>query len=159
MTGVQGVQGNTGLQGAFAGQGVTGLTGVTGADGLSVGYTGTLNILMDGQGGVLSAGVKADITIPFNINIYKWRLMAGTTGTLLMGIWNDTYANYPPISADAMSAGATGPYLLGTDILKREATTSGWGSPTGAQDSVVRINIDQISNIKTASLTLFYNRI
>ena len=167
FTGVQGVQGitgpgagaqgETGLQGSIGATGIEGVTGFRGETGISS-YTGVFNISFGGQYASINTTTLIDFTIPFNTKIYKWRVTATETGSISLGVWKDAYANFPPTSADAMHSGDTGPYLLSTDILKREVTASGWGAPTGAEGDVIRINVDQVSGIRQGSLALFYGR-
>jgi hypothetical protein len=119
--------------------------------GLYVGATGTLNFLMDGGGASLVTGIKGDITLPFNTVFNKYSLLAGQTGTAWVGLWRDSYANFPPTSADAMHVGATGPVLnLG---IKNQVAGLLW---TGAAGDIIRVNLDRVTGIQMLSMALEY---
>jgi hypothetical protein len=117
-----------------------------------------INVLMDNGADALT-GIVGDITLAFNIHVRSWRLTADAAGSMLMGLWEDTFANFPPTSVDAMHEGETGPYLLTGDSAKREVTdTSGWSAPTGAAGNMIRINIDSCTGITRAALAIGYSR-
>lgn len=72
--------------------------------------TGSLTILFDGQGGVISTGQKGGfITVPYNCTIIGWDIVSsnGTTGAAVVGsivvdVWQDSFANFPPTVADTI---------------------------------------------------------
>ena len=43
----------------------------------------------------LSTGVAGDIEVPFACTLNQVTLLADTTGSIVVDIWKDTYANYP----------------------------------------------------------------
>jgi hypothetical protein len=152
MPGMQGAQGATGL-------GIQGATGLgTAGTGPSSGATGVINLPMDG-GGLPITGLICDLKLPNSIRVNSWTIVtAGDTGSMTLGVWRKNYANFPPTSSDAMHTGATGPYILTTDILKRQGTTSGWQGATGAGSDWIRIYVTQSDNqISKATLALDYN--
>ena len=154
--GTTGSQGQTGVQG----QGVTGLTGVTGIQGLtgiqgvSQGATGAINVVIDGGGSAITTGPKADFCIPYRLKIDNWSVFSNETGSILLGVWKDTYANFPPVVGDAM--GTTGAWI--TAGIKNTGTTANWGSPTGAAGDVVRVNVDSVATCTRVGLCLSYSK-
>jgi hypothetical protein len=155
--GLTGVQGHTGAQGYTGSQGCTGTTGVTGiqgATGLSQGVTGVLSLIIDGGGVELVTGIRGDFRLPYNLMIDDWTITANPTGSVLIGIWNSSYANFPPTPANAMHVGATGPFIKSG--IKNQSTTANWGSPTGAAGSMMRISVDSASLTTQVSISLGY---
>jgi len=163
--GTKGVTGIVGITGSGGGSGVTGIQGYTGMQGVtgvsppsvSVGSTGLLNIIIDGGGEAISAGIKGDLSLPFNFYIDSWKVYAKETGSILLGVWKSSYSDFPPTSSNAMHSGATGPNIVAG--IKGTATTSGWGAPTGSAQDVLRINVDSASSVQLVSLMLNYHKV
>lgn len=149
--------GNTGYTGAQGYTGLQGPTGYQGATGLTYGVTGTINVIIDGGGSTVATGMKGDVTLPFAMYIDRWRLLAKETGSILVGLWRNSYANYPPTSADAMHIGETGPNIVAG--IKNTATTANWMGATGASQDIVRVDVESSSSITMASLSLDYHKI
>jgi len=158
QTGIQGLRGETGIQGLQGETGIQGQTGIQGYTGVQMGATGAINFIMyTVPTSMLVTGIQGDITLPFAIKLNSWQLLAGTTGIMTVDLWINNYANFPPISANAMHSGATGPWL--SNAIKNTGTTTGWGSPTGAQGDIIRVNIEGVTGISMASLSLNYNKL
>lgn len=157
VTGPAGDSGATGLQGETGSQGINGDTGPQGLTGLHLGITGVMNIVFDGGGAEVTSGIKADVNIPFSMNLYQWRLTAGQTGSLLVGLWKDSYDNFPPTSGDALHSGATGP-SLDDEIKNQDTDLSDWDSTLVTPNDVLRVNVDSIETITFANLALFYTK-
>jgi hypothetical protein len=161
LRGLTGLTGVTGLQGVTGVQGLTGIIGNTGAQGLTgkfYGVTGTMSFVMDGGGIALATGVKGDVMLPFPLKIDSWYLVARETGSILVGLWNSSYTNFPPTSANAMHSGATGPTLV--NAIKNTGTTANWGAPTGAAYDIMRVNVDSRSTgIGMVSMFLNYSKL
>jgi hypothetical protein len=121
------------------------------------GVTGTISFVLDGGGAAVATGAKGDIMLPYNIAIDSWYLTARETGSIQIGLWRDSYANYPPTSAKAMHTGATGPYINAG--IKNTATTAAWGAPTGASQEFIRVNVDSASSVGQVSMNLNYHKI
>lgn len=83
--------------------------------------------------------------------------MTRNTGNILIGVWKAPFASYPPTSANAMHAGATGPYLV-TGAINEVSNLTGWSTVTGVYGEVVTINIDAITGINDISLALKYHQ-
>lgn len=80
-------------------------------------------------------GVKGDITVPFGCVITEWTLLADQSGSIGVDIWKDTYANYPPTSADTIIPAITvGGFTVGLSyvIVNYAGTTNAnWNSIAG----------------------------
>jgi len=157
LAGVTGAAGVAGAAGVTGLRGLTGVQGFTGVDGKDIGVTGTINVIIDGGGSAITTGVKADIRLPFGVKVESWNLVAKETGSILLGVWRDTYANFPPTSTKALHSGATGPTLAGA--VKNTAATTAWGQPTGAGGEYIRVNVDSVATVQQVSLALNYIKI
>lgn len=166
LQGVTGIYGDTGIQGETGAKGDTGskgdvgLKGDTGAQGPSL-ETGVINLSIDGGNNEITTGVKTDISLPYDIQLYQWRVLnsSGVTGSISFGLWESTYSNFPPTAADAMHVGSTGPYVKDIEIKREDSDLSDWGAPTGSAGSIIRVNVIEIDSITKASLSLFYKKI
>lgn len=116
---------------------------------------GAMSIQIDGGGSVLTTGIKGDIRMPFNLDIERASLLSDVSGSCVIDIWGDTYANYPPTSFDTITASAK-PTL--SSALKSEDTTlTGW-SKSRLEGSTLRINVDSASTLTRVELSLKYKR-
>lgn len=154
--GITGIQGITGLIGQTGGLGNTGVgvTGNQGITGLPSGTTGVVNFVMNYGASTLPAGIGGDFSLPANIRIGEWSLFLEPTGSINVQLWKDTYANFPPTSADGMH-GNTGIFI--NNGLKNTGNVAWWSTPTGAKGDIVRVNINSVSSATKMSLALFYN--
>jgi len=111
------------------------------------------SIVIDGNGAPFSTGVKAYLQVPFNATITAVTLLAGQTGSVVVDIWKDTYANYPPTVADSI-CGSSKPTITSFDKYT-DSTLTGW-TKTIVADDILAFNIDSVTNLikLTISLTL-----
>jgi len=113
--------------------------------------TRQITIVVDGGGVVLTTGIKGYKSFPVAGTITAVRLLADQSGSIVIDIWKDTYANYPPTVADTITAAAK-PTI--TTALKSEDTTlTGWTTSVAAGD-VFGFNIDSVTTIQRIVLEL-----
>lgn len=149
---VQGTIGGTALDQIAALEGVTG-TGLlkrTGTDTWAVDpVIFTFGFTRDGSGEVLETGVVADVTIPYNCTLLGWTILADQTGSIVIDVWRDTLANFPPTNADSIT-NSHEPTI--SSAQKAEDTDiSDWSSVTLLAGDTVRFNIDSVSAITRAT--------
>lgn len=144
--------GPVGSTGSIGPTGAQGTTGPTGASGSSA---GVLNFMIDGGGSVITTGIKGDIRVPFNCTINEWTLLADVSGSITIDIWKDTYANYPPVDADSITATATPSITSATK--NTSSTLTGWTTSIAAGDTL-RFNVDSCTSITNVSLVLGITR-
>jgi hypothetical protein len=68
--------------------------------------TGQFTVGWDGGGSAVAAGTYQDVVVPHACTITGWTLTADVSGSAVVDIWKDTYANYPPAVADTITASA-----------------------------------------------------
>jgi len=103
----------------------------------------------------VSAGDQGDLTIPFNCTITEWTLLADLSGSAVVDIWEDTYANYPPTVADTIT-GSAKPTISASD-KGRSSTLTGW-SPNIDAGNTLRFNVDSVTSITRLTLSLKVKR-
>ena len=68
--------------------------------------TASITFIIDDGGSVIATGIKGDLEIPFGCTIQAVTLLADQTGSIVIDIWKDSYAAYPPTVADTITASA-----------------------------------------------------
>ena len=104
---------------------------------------------------VVTTGVKTDCQVPFDGTITSWSLMLDASGSIVIDIWKDTMANFPPTDADSITASA--PPTVSSDTDASSSTLTGWTTSISTGD-VLRFNVDSASTCTRAVLTLFVTR-
>jgi hypothetical protein len=115
----------------------------------------TLGITIDGGGSVITTGVKGFISCPVAGTITKWRILstdaAVTSGSVVMDVWRDSYANYPPTVADTITASAKP--TLSSATKSEDAVLTGWSTSVSAGD-VFGFNVDSVTTVTRVVLEL-----
>lgn len=110
------------------------------------------SVVIDGGGAVITTGVKGDLgPFPFACDIEEITLLADQSGSMVIDIWKDTYANFPPTDADSITASA--PPTISAATKAQDATLTGWTKGIAAGQSL-RFNVDSCSSIQRATLAL-----
>lgn len=130
------------------GVGPTGPTGGTGAAGSS---TIVIGITVDGAGTALTTGLKGFRSFPVAGTIASTRLFSDQTGSVVVDIWKDTYANFPPTVADTITASAKP--TLSSARSYSDAVLTGWTKSINAGD-VFGFNIDSATTLTRVTLEL-----
>jgi hypothetical protein len=111
--------------------------------------------VVDGGGSVITTGVKGDLVIPFACTIQEWTLLADAVGSVVVDIWKDSYANYPPTSADAITGSAA--VSLSSADKNQSSTLTGWTTAIAPND-VLRFNVSSVATITRLTITLDVTR-
>jgi hypothetical protein len=129
------------------------LTGAIAASQDSNATTATIDLVVSMGGASLATGIVkgADVHADFAFTIVQWTLLADASGSLVVDIWKDTYANYPPTVADTITASAKPTISAATK--GQSSTLTGWTTNVAAGD-VLRFNVDSVSGIAAATLIL-----
>lgn len=111
----------------------------------------------DGNDIELSTGVKAEVVAPFDgtWTSHEIEALKESGGSIVLDIWKDTYANYPPTVADTITAAAKP--TLSTAQKAQDVTLTGWTVDFSAGDRFV-FNIDSVTDITFITLVLHYVR-
>src|SRR3990167_2911775 len=107
--------------------------------------------IIDGGGSVITSGEKGHLEIPFACTITGWTLLADQSGSIVIDVWKDTYANFPPTVADTI-AGTEKPTLASVQ-KNQDLTLSTW--TTGLlQGDVLGFNVDSVTTVTRIALAL-----
>jgi hypothetical protein len=113
--------------------------------------TRDITFAIDGGGSVLTTGVKADVNVDYACTISQVTMLADQSGSVVVDIWKDTYANYPPTIADSITASAKP--TISSATKSKDATLTGWTKSIAAGDTL-RINVNSVTSITRLNLTL-----
>lgn len=111
--------------------------------------TRQITITLDGGGAALTTGAQmVYLSIPVSCTITKWRILADQIGDIVLDIWVEDYAGFPPVVGDSITAAAK-PSLSGGVQQTNESSSLGtWITALVAGD-VMEINIDSTSSAIT----------
>jgi hypothetical protein len=143
------VSGNTNITG--------GLTATTISATTYQGIPKTFGAVFDNGGSVILSGTQVDVIFNNTVILNSWTMIADTTGSTVVDIWKDTYANYPPTSSDTIITGGTKPNIS-SDIKNQSSSLSGWNTIINSGD-IVRFNVDTCSSITKLTLSIYATQI
>ncbi len=117
--------------------------------------TRLVGITIDGAGEVITTGVKGFLVVPITGTITEATLLStdasATAGDVVIDVWKDSYANYPPANADSITASAP-PTLSGVN-KSQDTTLTGWTTSVTAGD-ILGFNVDSAATVTRVTLTL-----
>lgn len=115
----------------------------------------TVNFVVDGGGSAITTGIKGDIILDFGCVIESVTLLLDQSGSIVIDIWKNTYANYPPVAADSITA--TAKPTVTTALKSQDTTLTGWNTTINAGDTL-RYNVDSVATATRALLALKVRR-
>ena len=113
--------------------------------------TNSIEFIINGGGAAPITGIWGDLEIPFGCTITAARIVADASGSAVVDIWKDTYANFPPVDADSITASA--PPTLSGAIKAQDTTLTGWTTSIAAGDWL-RFNLDSETTCRIITVTL-----
>lgn len=114
-----------------------------------------IEFVIDGGGSALTAGVKGYVYMPFDCTITAVVMLGDQSGSVVVDIWKDVYANYPPTNADSITAAANPTISSGVKSL--DSTLTGWTTAVTAGD-VIGFNVDSATAITLLTVALLVTR-
>ena len=110
-----------------------------------------IEFIIDGGGSVITTGVKGYLEVPFDCTIERQTLLADQTGSIVIDIWKDTFANFPPLVADTITASAKPTISAG--VKDQDATLTGWTTAISEGD-ILAYNVDSVTTIERVTMSL-----
>ena len=110
-----------------------------------------LVFVIDGGGSAIATGVKGYIEVPFAMTITGWTLVAKESGSIVIDVWKDTYANFPPTVADTI-AGTEKPTLSSAQ-KNQDTSLSTWTTAVAAGD-VLGFDVSSATTVTQVTLTI-----
>lgn len=111
----------------------------------------TITAIIDGGGSAITAGIKGDLEIPFNCTIQQVTMLADQAGSIVIDIWKNSYANFPPVDADSITASA--PPTISGATKSQDSTLTGWNT-TIVSGNILRFNIDSCTAITRVCISI-----
>jgi len=111
----------------------------------------TLTYVIDGGGATITTGIKGDLEIPFGCTIQSWTLLGDQSGSIVIDIWKDTYANYAPTIADTITASAKP--TISAALKGQSSTLTGWTTAVAAGD-ILRFNVDSVTSLTRVTISI-----
>ena len=111
----------------------------------------TIPFIIDGGGATITTGVKGFIPVDVTCTIISATLLADQSGSIVVDIWKDTYANYPPTIADTITASAKP--TLSSATKAQDTTLTGWTTSISAGD-ILGFNVDSITTCQRVTVAL-----
>lgn len=113
-----------------------------------------INLIIDGGGAVITAGIKGFVMCPAGTIVGCW-LLADQSGDIVVDIWKDTYANYPPDDADTITGGAE-PELSAASKYQ-DIVLAGWTTAI-ADGDILGFNVDNAATVERVTVVLKVQR-
>jgi len=113
--------------------------------------TKTFGVVIDGGGADITAGIKGDVVIPYDMTITSWTLLGDQTGDIVIGLQKSTYDNFPPGPSGSIT-GVQKPTLSSAEKAQSSSISS-WTTAITAGD-IIRFTVDSCSGITRATLTI-----
>lgn len=106
----------------------------------------------DPSGPVISTGVKMYVAVPAALKIKGWTLLANASGSIVIDVWKDTYANFPPTDADRI-AGTEKP-TLSSQQKNQDLSLTTWSTTDIDVGDVLAFEVESAATVKQVTLTL-----
>jgi len=115
----------------------------------------SLTFIIDGGGSAITTGQKGHLEIPFACTIQQVTMLAAQSGSIVVDIWKDTYANFPPTNADSITASA--PPTISSAQKSQDSTLAGWTKSISSGD-ILAFNVDSCATITRVTISLKVER-
>jgi hypothetical protein len=117
--------------------------------------TSSVQVVFDGGDADIAAGTMVDVVVPFSGTIRSATLLASQEGSIVVDIWKDTYANFPPTEEDSITASAK-PTLSSANKYSDTALTA-WTTAIATGD-ILRFVVESCSGIRNCIISLSISR-
>lgn len=127
---------------------------------IALGISFTLEFLIGNGIDVITVGLKptAVIVTPRAGIITGWTILSAdsvpTPGSIVIDLYKDTYANYPPTAIDTIT-GSAKPTISG-DIKATSTILTGWITSFAKNDILIP-NVDSITSLKAVKVLIAYS--
>lgn len=113
--------------------------------------------VFDGGGSALTAGGgdKNFFEVPFDCVVTAWRLVADQSGSIVIDVWKDVFASFPPAVADTI-AGSEKP-TLSSARSNEDTNLTTWTTALTDGDWLA-FNIDSATTVQRVTLSLTVRR-
>jgi hypothetical protein len=117
---------------------------------------GTILAVIDGGGGVITAGKKLQLEIPFACTLNRYTMVADAAGAIVIDVNRSTYANFPTTAS--ICGGGKECTIAATNQKSQDTDISNWTSVAIAAGDVLEFEVDSCTTITRCTLSLKYTR-
>lgn len=110
-----------------------------------------IEFIIDGGGTEITTGEKGFIIVPWDCTITSVTLLADQSGSIVIDLWYDTFANFPPDNSDSITAAA--PATISTAQKSQDSTLTGW-SKSLTRLGIISYNVDSVTDIERVTIVL-----
>lgn len=107
--------------------------------------------LGDGVTVITTAEREQWLEVNFDGTLEGVTLLADVAGSIVVDVWKDAYASYPPVAADSI-CGSAKPTLAGAQSAQ-DLTLTGWTTAL-ARGDVLKVHVDAAATVKAVTLAL-----
>lgn len=111
----------------------------------------SISVIIGDRVSAITTGVKGIIEIPYACTITAVRLFADQSGSIVLDLWKDTYANYPPTISDSIVASAKPTITAATK--SQDTTLTGWATSCAAGDLLL-VTVDSSTTVTQVTMSL-----
>lgn len=112
--------------------------------------TVTITYVIDGGGSAITTGVKGFLEIPFAVTVTGWTIVADQSGSIVVDVWAEDYANFPPTVDDTI-AGSEKP-TLSTAQKNQDLSLSSWTNIVAGD--VLAFNVDSATTVTRVTVSI-----
>lgn len=116
----------------------------------------SVQVVFEGGDADISAGTMVDVVMPLSGTIQSATLLSSQEGgSIVIDIWKDSYANFPPTEGDSITASAKP--TLDTAVKYQDTTLTGW-TRTITSGDILRFVVVSCSGVRNCVLSLSVSR-
>ncbi len=120
---------------------------------LEVGAEHAIEIVIGDGSAAIPTGVWCALEVPYACTVKGWTLVSPLeSGALVVDVWKDTYANWPPTVADTIT-GSEKPTITATGNKGQDLTLTTWTTALAKGDWLI-FNVDSVTTITLATLSI-----
>ena len=113
-----------------------------------------IEVVIDGNGSVLTTGVKGSLEVPFDCELVGARAFADVLGSIAVDVLRSTFATFPPgDGSPADSIVGAAPVIITSAFKSQDETLVGWTKILNAGD-VLTFVVNSVVNITRLTLSL-----
>jgi hypothetical protein len=118
------------------------------------GGAATIGTTIDGSGGTITVGQKGYVQVPYACTITSWRIIANTSGSIVIDIYKAAAPTIPVTSI----TGSAKPTLTAPQQTNASSTLTGWTTSIAAND-IIGFNVDSATTVSWVILQIFVTKI
>jgi hypothetical protein len=115
----------------------------------------SIEFVIDGGGSAIATGLKGWLVLPYNLTITGATLLADQAGSIVVDVWNCTYAQYAPgthpVAGDKITASA--PPTITAASKSQDNALTGWTTSLLA-GSVLAFNVNSVATVTKVTIAL-----